>query len=58
LIKQSWRSGPARNIQAPKPTLIQRQYGAEMGITAISQNSFVRRFEIRLFSQNAAGENE
>jgi hypothetical protein len=34
------------------------QYGAETRITAISQNSFVRRFEIRLFSQTAAGENE
>jgi hypothetical protein len=34
------------------------QYGVETRITAISQNSFVRRFETTLFSQTAAGENE
>jgi hypothetical protein len=31
------------------------QYGAESRTTAISQNSFVGRFETTLFSQNAAG---
>jgi hypothetical protein len=30
-----------------------RQYDGEIGMTAISQNFFVGRFEITLFSQNA-----
>jgi hypothetical protein len=55
MIKQSRQPDSARNLQTTKTRANSGQYGAETRTTAISQNSFVGRFETTPFSQNAAG---
>jgi hypothetical protein len=54
-MKQSRQTAFASNFQGAKTGINSRQYGTETRTTAISQNSFVGRFETTLFSQNAAG---